>query len=135
NPALDILLPESYPRCSLNDYNHLQFMVNLINGTNNIDQLIEVINQNSFGAPGTVPEYLEKLAFLVTYIGGVEKVFELLNGIQDTRDVIYVLDQLDPGLVAPATIAEIQSGSKLADMDKLLSVLVKFVDGNKIFEL
>lgn len=140
NPTLNILLPSSYVNCTLDTFNHLDVLVRMINGTNDIQQLVQIVNQVSFGAQlGTRDAYLEKLAYLIVYIGGVDKVFQLLNGIVDTRDIIFFVDRLDASLnvagATPATIAEIQSGAKLGNMDSVLRILVKLNDGNKIFEL
>jgi hypothetical protein len=146
-PALNVLLPPSYNRCTLETFNHLDILVRMVNGTNDIGQLVQIVNQVSFGtALSTQDAYLEKLAYLIVYIGSVDKVFQLLNGIIDTRDIIFFIDRLDPELsdmahasfpanLPPASIGEIQAGSKLGNMDSVLRILVKLNDGNKIFEL
>ncbi|WP_157210406.1 hypothetical protein [Turneriella parva] len=140
HPPLDLLLPPSYSRCTLDIFNHLEILVSMVNGTNDVGQLIEIVNQNSLGpAVSTQDAYLEKLAYLIVYIGGVEKIFQLLNGIHDTRDIIFFIDRLDPDLNTPGTVPvsfqQIDDGIRLGNMDSVLRILVKLTDGNKIFEL
>lgn len=135
--------------CYTSDYHYLKITSDLINGTNDVNKIINLVNRVSidpaakFCGPtmssadaADCAKYIEKLGFLVVYLEDASKLTTMVNGVIDPRDVVYFIDQMDTGLSAPPIAATaIASGAELPELYRLVRIMQGVVDSNKLYSM
>ncbi len=135
---------DSHCDCTLEDYNYLDAMTSLVNGVNDVNQLISLVNRDSLVANPIIDpilleednrRYMEKLAFIVVYLEDPGKMIALMNGVMDSRDVVYFIDQFDPGIVPPVSTPDIVNDIQLGGIKTVVNIMKSIGDTGKMYHL
>lgn len=144
-PRFDIPFSNQYSDCTTEDFNHLDVMVELVEGTKNIQQMVSLLNrenlvEEAFADPqeelDTAKRYLEKLAYMVVYLDSTEKLLSLVNGVTDARDVVFLIEQFDNDMTVPPFETQyLIDGSEMTDVAHLVTIIKNIDNSEKLYTI
>lgn len=132
NGAFNIPSEHHYSECSTENFDHLSRLVTLVNGVNDLEVLIELINRTQYALDTGLTEadladsqdiYLERLNFLVAYLDNTQQLVDVVNEVSDSSRLILLVSSLDEDITPPVPTVDIVNQRQLVQLNKLVTIV------------